>query len=328
MGRDRKSSNSVVGRPDRTMMGCEAMSEFAIQTTGLCKRFGRLRAVNEVDLKVPAGCVYGYLGRNGAGKTTTIQMLMGFLQPTSGRISVLGFDPLREDVAMKRVVSYVPERVEMYDWMKVRETLWFGQHLHPRWDPDLAKHLIGRFELPPERRVGQLSRGMQGKLALALALSSHPQLVLLDDPTQGLDAVVRREFIESIVGILQEAGTTVFFSSHIIDDVERVADWVGILHEGKLIVQEPLEQLKASVKRVLATFPDSAPAQADGAILRQDTDGRRREIIYRTFGPEQESGLHAAGVTDIEVSDCSLEDIFIAYVGPKRGVPAEGARTS
>jgi len=208
--------------------------EFAIETTGLTKRFGRLVAVDGIDLKVPVGSVYGFLGRNGAGKTTTIQMLMGMLAPTAGGMRVLGFDPLREDVAMKRAVSYVPERVQMYDWMTVREIVWFAANIHPRWDGAASDALIERFELPLGQKVGALSRGMQGKLGLALAMASHPKLLILDDPTMGLDAVVRREFIESIVGVLQETGTTVFFSSHIIDDVERVADWIAIIHEGAL----------------------------------------------------------------------------------------------
>ena len=224
------------------------MSELAISTAGLTKRFGRVLAVDGIELKVPTGSVYGFLGRNGAGKTTTIQMLMGMLDPTAGQMRVMGFDPLREDVAMKRVVSYVPERVQMYDWMTVREIVGFGANIHPHWQTPTADELIERFELPLDRKVGTLSRGMQGKLALALAMASHPKLLILDDPTMGLDAVVRREFVESIVGVLQETGVTVFFSSHIIDDVERVADWIAILHEGKLLLQEPLDDLKSRVK--------------------------------------------------------------------------------
>ncbi len=293
------------------------MTELAIETSGLTRRFGRLVAVDGVDLQVPKGSVYGYLGLNGAGKTTTIQMLMGFIQPTAGEMSVLGFNPLREDVAMKRAVSYVPERVQMYDWMRVREMLWFGANIHPYWDREFAEHLRARFELPSERRIGQLSRGMQGKMALTMALASRPVLVVLDDPTAGLDAVVRREFMESIVGILQEAGTTVFFSSHIIDDVERVADRVGILHQGKLIVQRPLEELKASVKRVVATFPAVARAIADDDILQQEGEGRQRAIIWADCAEEKLHKLAAAGATDIKVEDCSLEDIFVAYVRPR-----------
>lgn len=215
------------------------MTDFAIQTDGLTRRFGRTFAVQEVDLRVPAGSVYGYLGRNGAGKTTTIQMLMGLLSPTSGHLSVLGLDPFKSDVAMKRLVSYVPERVGLPDWMTVANLIAFGAGVHPHWDGALAEELRRRLELPADQRLSQLSRGMQGKAALLLALAPRPKLLILDDPTLGLDVVVRREFMESIVAALSDLGTTVFFSSHILDDVERVADWVGILHQGRLVLQSP-----------------------------------------------------------------------------------------
>ena len=291
------------------------MSDLAIETAGLTKRFGRLVAVDGIDLRVPVGSVYGFLGRNGAGKTTTIQMLMGMLAPTAGEMRVLGFDPLRQDVPMKRVVSYVPERVQMYDWMTVREIVWFGAHIHPRWDDAAAAALIERFELPPKQKVGTLSRGMQGKLALALAMASHPKLLILDDPTMGLDAVVRLEFIESIVGVLQESGTTVFFSSHLIDDVERVADWIGIIHEGRLLVQEPLESLKSRVRRVVLTFEAQAPATVDlDGLLAAEPSGRQLVLTLSDFDDGTRAALETLGAASLQTEDCSLEDIFVAYV--------------
>lgn len=291
------------------------MTELAIETQGLTRRFGRTVAVDGIDLRVPVGSVYGFLGRNGAGKTTTIQMLTGMLMPTAGTMRVLGFDPRREDVAMKRVVSYVPERVQMYDWMTVREIVRFGAGVHPRWDDAAAAALLERFDLPLNRKVGALSRGMQGKLALALALSSHPRLLILDDPTMGLDAVVRREFIESIVSVLQEAGTTVFFSSHIIDDVERVADWIGIIHEGRLLVQEPLEELKARVVRVVLTFAGEAPPAPElEGVLAVERSGRQMVLTVARFDDAMREALAALGPSAIETEGCSLEDIFVAYV--------------
>ncbi|MGM0491370.1 MAG: ABC transporter ATP-binding protein [Armatimonadota bacterium] len=291
------------------------MSELAISTMDLTKRFKRVLAVDGIDLQVPAGSVYGFLGRNGAGKTTTIQMLMGMLQPSGGEMRVLGFDPLREDVAMKRVVSYVPERVQMYDWMTVREIVWFGASIHPRWDSDAADALIERFDLPLRQKVGALSRGMQGKLALALAMASHPRLLILDDPTMGLDAVVRREFIESIVGVLQETGTTVFLSSHIIDDVERVADWIGIIHEGALLVQEPLEALKSRVRRVVLNFEDEAPtAEGIDGVLASEHSKRQLVLTVERWSDETRAALEALGPSSLDVEGCSLEDIFVAHV--------------
>jgi ABC-2 type transport system ATP-binding protein len=286
----------------------------AIETHGLTRRFGRLTAVDGIELRVPVGSVYGFLGRNGAGKTTTIQMLMGLIEPTAGEMSVLGFDPLRQDVPMKRVVSYVPERVQMYDWMKVREIAWFGANIHPHWDVKLAGEMLDRFDLPRDRRVGALSRGMQGKLALALAMSSRPRLLILDDPTSGLDALVRREFMESIVGLLQEAGTTVFFSSHIIDDVERVADWIGIIDEGRLLVEAPAQELKSRVKRVVVNFAQEAGEPKLEGLLQGQASGREWVLIYRSFDEEQRQALEELHPLSVQVEDCSLEDIFVAYV--------------
>jgi ABC-2 type transport system ATP-binding protein len=294
------------------------MSEFAIRTEKLTRRFGRLEAVHEVDLRVPAGSVYGYLGRNGAGKTTTIQMLMGLLLPNSGAISVMGFDPFKQDVAMKRVVSYVPERVHMPEWMTVGDLLAFGAGVHPHWDKALAESLRCRLELPVDRKLGQLSRGMQGKAALLSALASRPRLLILDDPTMGLDALVRREFMESIVGALGETGTTVFFSSHLLEDVERVADWIGILHEGRLVVQASLEDLQAKVKRVIATFPEPRPDFTLPGTLQRQADGRQQVYIVSDYSPDILQRLHDAGALSANVEGLSLEDIFVGYVRTSR----------
>ncbi|MCE5240361.1 ABC transporter ATP-binding protein [bacterium] len=307
------------------------MSEAAISTANLCRRFGRVVAVDEVSLAVPEGSVYGYLGRNGAGKTTTIQMLMGLLLPDQGSIRVMGYDPFKQDVAMKRVVSYVPERVQMPDWMTVQGLMGFGAGVHPRWDRALAEQLRVRLELPADRKLGQLSRGMQGKAALMAALASRPKLLILDDPTMGLDALVRREFMESIVAALAETGTTVFFSSHILEDVERVADWIGILHEGRLVVQSSLEDLQAKVKRVVATFPEPFPPSPEreargrgaggedavgftlpGTLHRQD-EGRQQVWIVSDYGVDTLQRLHDAGALSAYVENLSLEDIFVAY---------------
>jgi len=289
------------------------MSELAIETTGLTRAFGNVLAVDHVNLQVPEGSVYGYLGRNGAGKTTTIQMLMGMLQPDIGSMRVMGFDPLREDVAMKRVVSYVPERVHMPEWMTVGHLMGFGKGVHPRWDGKLAEALRERLELPAERKLGQLSRGMQGKAALLSALASRPRLLILDDPTMGLDALVRREFMESIVGALSDTGTTVFFSSHILEDVERVADVIGILHEGKLVVQAPLEELKGAVRRVIATFPEATKVELPG-VLQHSDEGRQQVWVVRNYDVGILQALHDAGALSAEVEHCSLEDIFVAFV--------------
>lgn len=289
------------------------MTSLAIQTTDLTRRFGRVLAVDEVDLAVPEGSIYGYLGRNGAGKTTTIQMLMGLLLRTRGSLEVLGCDPLRDEVALKRQVSYVPERPVLDPQMTVAQLLHFGQSIHPKWDAKLAEDLRQRLELPADRPLGRVSRGMLGKAALLAALSSHPRLLVLDDPTMGLDVVVRREFLENLITVLQESGVTVFLSSHQLDDVERIADWIGMLHRGRLILQAPLEQLKGSVRRLLVNFAEPAAPLALPGTLQQEVEGRQQVLVCEGYTDEVPARVRAAGAATVSVQDCTLEDIFIAY---------------
>jgi ABC-2 type transport system ATP-binding protein len=205
--------------------------------------------------------------------------------------------------------------------MTVQGLMAFGAGVHPHWDTALAEELRKRLDLPADRKLGQLSRGMQGKAALLTALASRPKLLILDDPTMGLDALVRREFMESIVAALSETGTTVFLSSHILDDVERVADWIGILHEGRLVVQSSLEDLQAKVKRAIATFPEPLrDFSLPGTLQRQD-EGRQQVFIVSDYSQDILQRLRDAGALSAYVENLSLEDIFVAYVrGTREGV--------
>jgi ABC-2 type transport system ATP-binding protein len=221
-------------------------TDAAIVVQGLQKRFGRKRAVDGLSLEVPRGTVYGFLGRNGAGKTTTIQILVGLLSPTAGQVRVLGLDPRRQDVELHQRVAYVPESPAMYGWMRVREACDFAAGMWPGWSAARAEDLRERFGFAAQDKLGSMSRGMKGKVGLVLALAREPELLILDDPTSGLDAVVRREFMDGIIGALSGTGTTVFFSSHIIADVERIADRVAIIDRGRLVLEGTVDELKAA----------------------------------------------------------------------------------
>ena len=295
------------------------MKETVIVTENLTRNFGRTKAVNNLSLQVPRGAIYGFLGRNGAGKTTTIKMLLGLLRPSSGEAAILGYDPRRHDREIKLRTGYVAENQKMYGWMTVEQTLKFVADFYPAWNWILAEDLLKRFELPRDRKISALSRGMQGKVALTLALAHQPELLILDDCTSGLDAVVRREFLESIIGLIQEEGRTVFFSSHMIDEVERVADWVGIIEEGKLRIASPLEDLKNSVKQVRIVFRDRAPEKVEiEGLLRCQRANREMELVLEQFNEGKLAQIRKYPVESLEVIDLSLEDIFVAYVG-KRG---------
>jgi ABC-2 type transport system ATP-binding protein len=293
----------------------------AIETVGLSKRFGRQLAVDNLSLQVPAGSVFAFLGRNGAGKTTTIRMMLNLLPRTSGEARLLGLDSARDVLEIKRRTGYVAEAQRMYDWMKVDEIIWFCKGFYRTWDERLAADLKLKLQLPGDKKVGQLSRGMQAKLALLLALAPNPELLILDEPTAGLDVLVRRDFLESVVALIQEEGRTVFFSSHLVHEVERVADWVGLLDHGKLIWCSTLEDLKAKVKRLVLTF-DSILPPLDRLpnALTVETAGRQAAVVTSDFSDEVLAAVKRANPTAVRVQDLSLEEIFVALVGePEAG---------
>jgi ABC-2 type transport system ATP-binding protein len=231
----------------------------ALRIDDLTKRFRTQTAVDGLSLEVPEGSVFGLLGENGAGKTTTIQTLLGLLAPDGGRVEVLGLDPSREGLEVRRRVGYVPEVPALYDWMTVAEIGWFAAGFHPDASGSTAPYQtryteqIQVFGLPPRRKIEELSKGMRSKVSLALALASNPALLILDEPTSGLDVLVRREFLESMVD-LAGSGRTVLLSSHQIGEVERVASHVALMHKGKLLLAEPLDELRARTFQLSLTF--------------------------------------------------------------------------
>ncbi|MDO8683511.1 MAG: ABC transporter ATP-binding protein [Armatimonadota bacterium] len=295
--------------------------QYAIETIGLMKRFGKHTAVDNLSLRIPQGSVFAFLGRNGAGKTTTIRILLDLLNATSGKARILGLDSVKGSMEVKRRIGYVAEGQKMYDWMKVDEIIWFCKGFYPGWNDSLAAELKKRLELPGDRKVGQMSRGMQAKLALLLAMAYRPELLILDEPTAGLDVVVRRDFLEGVIDLIQEEGRTVFFSSHIVHEVERVADWVGVIDNGKLIHCSTMEDLKASVKQVILSFDSSPPSFFSiPNMLNVETSGRQSAVIVKEFSEETLAAAKALGPVEMRVEDLNLEDIFVALVGKSEDV--------
>lgn len=292
---------------------------FAIETRQLTKRYGKRLAVDHLDMKVPTGSVYAFLGRNGAGKTSTIRMLLNLLDRTSGEASVLGMDARRRDFQIKQRVGYVAEGQRMYDWMTVGQIVWFCKGFHRTWDDALTADLTKQLDLKESDKLRNLSRGNQAKVALLLAMAHRPELLLLDEPTAGLDVMVRREFLEGVIDLIQQEGRTVFFSSHLVHEVERVADWVGVLDEGRLIWSGPLDDLKRSVKRLVLTFPGDAPPRiALDSALTSETAGRQATVVVRNYSDAVKQA--ALGMTpDVAVEDLPLEDVLIALLAGEGG---------
>ena len=296
------------------------MNGTAIAMAGLTHRFGKRTAVDDLQLKVPTGTVCGFLGRNGAGKTTTIQILMNLLQPTAGQVEVLGMDPARDFLELRQQVGYVAENPVLYGWMKVRELAWFTGQFYDTWNAGKVEGLIDRFGLDPEQKVKHLSRGMNAQLALALALGHEPRLLILDEPAMGLDVLVRRDFLESIIGLIQEEGRTVFLSSHLVHEVERVADRVAVIHQGRLVAEGTVDEVKQSVKRVVVRLSDAAGELTDIAGLRQvQGEGAQRLLTVVGYGEAQAAQIEAQGGRVLDVLDLSLEEAFVSHVRPAEG---------
>lgn len=293
-----------------------SMNDACIKTRRLTKLFGRTAAVDSLTLDVPPGKVFGFLGPNGAGKTTTIRMMLGLLDITHGQCFVLDMNSKSEALEIRRRVGYVPEERTFYDWMTVDEIARFTSSFYPTWDKKLQIELIKKFDLEPNKKIRELSKGMKAKVSLLLALSHKPELLVLDEPTGGLDVQVRHEFLESIVGLAEE-GRTVFISSHLVNEVERVADIVAILKDNHLIVCEKADALKEKVKGAMLRYEkEGERAYNPDDFLTIKRSPREDYVVTRDFSDELLGKIKAnLSPKDIEVKELSLEEIYLAYTG-------------
>lgn len=227
-----------------------------IETVELKKNYGKHEAVRGLNLSVQAGSVCAFLGRNGAGKSSTIRMLLGMVHPTSGTGSILGhrIDKEKESLLIRQKVAFVAEDKRLYDGMTVEQIVRFTKSFFPRWNHDFERRLMEQFELPPERSIRQLSKGMRTKLALLLGFARGCELLILDEPTEGLDPGAIEEVLQIVVSLVAE-GTTVFFSSHQIAEVEQIADHVLMIDRGRLVLDAPMDQVKEQYRQIQAVFP-------------------------------------------------------------------------
>ncbi len=306
------------------------MSEAVIQTNGLTKRYGKLLAVDDVRIEVPPGKVFALMGPNGAGKTSLIRMLLGLTPITKGSAAVLGLDSARQHVEIRRRVGYVPETHHMYSWMTVREITRFCSAFYPTWNATLCRRLLDRFALDPRQKIKELSRGTVAKVALTLTLAHEPRLLVLDEPTGGLDAIIRKEFLESIVDVAADEGRTVFISSHLLNDVERVADRVALMNDAQIHLVEDTESLKSRIREIKITFSDEPPDRSDMPdILSLSKERHEWLMVVENYEPDTAAQLKAKlPDATIQTRDMSLEEIFIALVSKGKPPRHQDTKTS
>jgi len=294
------------------------MSDLAIEVNALEKFFKGRPALRGLNLQVPTGSIFGFLGRNGAGKTTTIKVLMGLLKADRGAARVFGFSALdpRNGISIRRRVGFVMEDKELYPYMTVEQMIRFTRPFFPKWRDDLERRYLEMFELPPNQKIPDLSKGMRSKLMLLLAISRGAELLILDEPTDGLDPAAVDEMLRELVSLSASEGTTIFFSSHQLAEVEQIADHIAIIDHGRAIVAGSLDDLKARYQRLHVVFerePVSQVRWADGAeYIHQE--GRTVSILAsRNVEGIVEQARSLPG-TSVEQYPVTLKEIFLEHV--------------
>jgi ABC-2 type transport system ATP-binding protein len=312
-----EQQNTLIKTSDALQM--ERAPAMAIDIQNLVVKYGSKRAVDGLSFTVPVGSIFGFLGPNGSGKTTTIKALLGFRPPNQGRAQVFGYDVASQSLRVRARVGYVSETNSLYDFLTIPQLCAFCRSVSQQWDQQVVDRYIGLFGLPPREKVGNLSKGMKSQLALSVALGSNPDLLILDEPTSGLDPMARHEFLNTLVTDVASRGKTIFFSSHILSEVEAVADRVAIIHTGKLVLCDELNHLKEAKKVLKLTYVDLPPVTEIEAlrhlpeVLNLAQEGRNVRLLTHNGVDELEQTMknRPYAIREVETVDLSLEDLFL-----------------
>jgi ABC-2 type transport system ATP-binding protein len=289
---------------------------WAIRTADLHKSYGRTTALRGVNLTVPEGAVYVLIGPNGAGKSTALRIVLDLVRADRGTVDALGLDPRRDGPLLRAQIGYVPEAQKWeHTWMKVRHLLAHHARYYPAWDREYAQRLAKRLELPLDRGYGKLSKGQARRVQVVMALAHRPPLLILDEPTDGLDPLAREATLSVLAEHMAETPTTLLISTHLVHETERLADHIGVLVGGELRAQLPIAELERMLRRYRAEVPDGwGGSGLDGAVVRRS--GRGREIQWTVWGDEREvrERFAAAGASVREASSLSLEEAALSLL--------------
>jgi ABC-2 type transport system ATP-binding protein len=302
-----------------------SLTETAIEIRGLTRRFGRKTALDAVSLTVPRGAVFGLVGENGAGKTTLIKHVLGLLRAAAGSVRVFGRDPVRDPVSVLSRIGYLSEENDLPGWMRVDELLRYVRAFYPGWDDAYAEELRQAFGLNPAARVKDLSKGQRARAGLLIALAYRPDLLVLDEPSSGLDPLVRRDILVAIIRTIADEGRTVLFSSHLLDEVERVSDHVALIHQGRIALCAGLDDVKQAHRRLTLRFEEArtGPPPLAGVLAWQGA-GREWTAVCDGQPGEVRAAAAACGAHIVEEKTPSLDEIFLARVGTQGPAGGEG----
>jgi ABC-2 type transport system ATP-binding protein len=295
-----------------------------VEVTGLTHRYGRVRALSDVSLAVPDGAVYALIGPNGAGKTTLLRILSGLLRPTSGRASLLGTDVRRLRASDRMSIGYVAEGQRLPGWMRLGKLEAYLAPLYPSWDHALADDLRARFRLDPDRRIRTLSRGEHMKAALLCTLAPRPRLLLMDEPFTAMDALVKDELVRGLLGTAAGEGLTVLISSHDLAELEPLADHVGFLDDGGMLLSQPMDELRARFRHVELVLQETdATAWVPDGVLAEERAGRRITFIHPHADDAAEAELRARndGIALVDTRPATLRELFVALAREGGRVP-------
>lgn len=291
----------------------------AIETSSLRFSIGRAFQIAQLDMHVPHRSVYGFLGPNGSGKTTTIRLLLGLLKPQSGRVTVLGRPMPASYASVLARVGYVPERPHVYPSLTVAEAIQLHAAFYSAWDQRWAADLLQQFRLDSAQRISALSKGETGKLLMLLALSQRPELLVLDEPTDGLDPVVRRDILAAVLQYVTDREATVLISSHLVHELERICDWVGLMDGGKLVAELPMHEFKSGLKRLrVVAAPDEFPSAPFTLLSRERNNGSVEQWLVRGWAPGMHEYFTSIGASVREVVDLDLEEGFVEMLRSSR----------